>query len=104
MMGLRELEIETLLPFEPNKYVYQMFGIRHNFKDDLIVFLKSKGISTGCHYTPLHMQPLFRDFKGTCPVAEKIYPTMITLPLHVGLTSDEIDYIILSLKEFKHLS
>ena len=102
MDGLEKLNIEPLLPFKPKKFVYQMFGIRHTSRDDLIVFLKSKGIATGCHYTPLHMQPLFKQFQGDCPNAEKIYPSMITLPLHVGLSSKDISYILSCLNEFSN--
>jgi perosamine synthetase len=101
MAGIRNLRISNLLPFEPKKYVYQMFGIRSDRKEDLILYLKSKGIPTGCHYTPLHMQPLFRDFGGDCPVAEREYYRMITLPLHFDLTDKEIDFIINALCDFE---
>ena len=70
-------------------------------KDELIIYLKSKGIATGCHYTPLHTQPLFADFSGPCPVAEEEYLKMITLPLHAELTNEEVRYIITSLNFFE---
>jgi len=47
--------IEPLLPFDPEKYVYQMFGIRSKNRDELMIHLKSQGIVTGFHYTPLSM-------------------------------------------------
>ena len=57
--GINDLKtIKPLLPYEPEKYVYQMFGVRTERKEELIIYLKSKGIATGCHYTPLTMQPL----------------------------------------------
>ncbi|MEW6506949.1 MAG: DegT/DnrJ/EryC1/StrS family aminotransferase [Bacteroidota bacterium] len=93
--------IKPLLPYEPEKYVYQMFGIRAERKDDLIIYLKSKGIATGCHYTPLTIQPLFRPYANTCLVAETEYYKMITLPFHADLTSEEIDYIVNALIEWE---
>ena len=49
-----------------------MFGVRCKLRDDLIIFLKSKGIATGCHYTPLTLQPLFRkNGLGKCNYIEK---------------------------------
>ena len=60
--------------------------------------LKSNGIATGCHYTPLNMQPLFKKYSTNCPIAENEYMRMITLPLHVDITFDEIDYIIDKIK------
>ena len=60
MKGIEDLKsIKPLLPFEPEKYNYQMFGVRAEKRDDLMV-LKSKGIATGCHYTPLSSQPFLR--------------------------------------------
>lgn len=100
--GIKNLKnIKPLLPYEPDKYVYQMFGIRTEQKEELIIYLKSKGIATGCHYTPLTMQPLFKPFASPCPKAENEYFKMITLPLHVDLRDEEIDYIIENLKIYK---
>lgn len=102
LVGLENLKtIKPLLPFEPDKYVYQMFGVRVEKKEELIIYLKSKGIATGCHYTPLTMQPLFKPFPGKCPVAEREYHKMITLPLHADLTEEETDFIIDHLKHFE---
>lgn len=93
--GIKDITgIEPLLPFEPEKYPYQMFGIRTDMRDELMIFLKSKGIATGCHYTPLSKQPLFAKFGTTCPYIEKESGRFITLPLHADLTVSEIDYIL----------
>lgn len=94
-------DIKPLLPYEPDKYVYQMFGVRTDKKDDLILYLKSKGIATGCHYTPLTMQPLFKPYATPCPVAENEYYKMITLPLHADLNDEESTYILAALKNFE---
>lgn len=92
--------IEPLLPFEPENYDYQMFGIRAEKKVEIIIYLKSKGIATGCHYTPLTMQPLFKPFASKCQVAENEYSKMITLPLHADLKNEEVEYIIEYLIKF----
>ena len=84
--------IDPLVPFEPDNYVYQMFGIRVDDRDDMIVYLKSKGIATGCHYTPLSIQPLFKRWGLNCPYIEKQINRCITLPLHTGLTEEEVHY------------
>ena len=96
--GIRELEgVDPLLPYEPDKYVYQMFGIRADHRDDLMIHLKSKGIATGCHYTPLSMQPLFRQYDGDCSYIEKEHTRFITLPMHADLTDEEVDYVLANL-------
>jgi len=96
--GLDGIEgVKPLLPFEPEEYPYQMFGIRTERRDDLMIFLKSRGIATGCHYTPLSIQPLFSQFGKNCPFIEQENSKFITLPLHADLNDDEIDYICSSI-------
>ena len=85
--------VAPLLPFEPRAYSYQMFGIRADKRDQLMVFLKSKGIATGCHYTPLSLQPLFAQWGHSAPYVEKEHERFITLPLHADLTLDEVRYV-----------
>lgn len=99
--GIEDIEgIKPLLPFEPEKYVYQMFGIRSDKRDDLMIYLKSKGIATGCHYTPLTAQPLFKPYAKDCDYIENEANKFITLPLHADLTNEEVNYVIKYLKEF----
>ncbi len=99
--GIKDIKgIEPLLPFEPDKYVYQMFGLRAEKRDELMIYLKSKGIATGCHYTPLSQQPLFKNFAKDCNYIEKEAKKFITLPLHAELRDDEVEFILESLKKF----
>lgn len=101
MDGVKNVEgVKPLLPFESDKYVYQMFGIRAEKRDDLMLYLKSKGIATGCHYTPLSVQPLFKEWGYNCPFIENEADKFITLPLHADLTDEEVDYIIENIKNF----
>lgn len=99
--GIENIQgIQSLLPFEPEKYVYQMFGLRAEKRDELMMYLKSKGIATGCHYTPLTQQPLFKPYAKDCDYIENEAHKFITLPLHAELTNDEVNYVIKHLKKF----
>ena len=91
--------VVPLLPFVPEKYVYQMFGIRVDRRDDMMIHLKSKGVATGCHYTPLSVQPLFAPWGGNCPYIENEVNRFITLPLHADLRDDEVSYVVDSICE-----
>lgn len=101
MDGIKGINgIIPLLPFEPETYPYQMFGIRTDQRNALMVFLKSKGIANGCHYTPLSIQPLFQEYGKNCPFIEKEADRFITLPLHADLEDEEVEYIIRNLSQF----
>lgn len=101
--GLIGIEgVMPLLPYEPEKYPYQMFGIRAEKRDEMMIWLKSKGIATGCHYTPLSLQPLFKPYSYGCEFVEKEADKFITLPLHADLTDEEVQYVITHIKSFLH--
>jgi perosamine synthetase len=92
--------VMPLLPYEPENYVYQMFGIRSDRRDELMIYLKSNGIATGCHYTPLSIQPLFKEWGNSCPYIENEANKFITLPLHADLTNEEVEYVVEKIREF----
>jgi len=101
MAGIVNLKnIQSLLPYEPHKYSYWIFGVRCQKRDDLVNFLKSRGIATGVHYMPLTKHPLFRPFQNNCRKAEEIWNSFVTLPLFVDLTNKQIDYVLNALIEF----
>ena len=78
-----------------------MFSIRKENLDELMIYLKSKGIATACHYTPLTLQPLFKPFAKDCKFIEKEADKFITLPLHADLTNEEVEYMINELEKFE---
>lgn len=105
MEGIADVPgVEPLLPFEPDNYCYQMFGVRADRRNELIVHLKSNGIATGCHYTPLSLQPLFSPWGHNCPFIEPEHNRFITLPLHADLTDEEVDYVVENIKAFESVN
>jgi dTDP-4-amino-4,6-dideoxygalactose transaminase len=72
-------------------------------RDELIRFLRSKGIGSAFHYLPLHLSPMGRQFgyqEGECPVTEDISGRLIRLPFHNALTRDEQERVISAIAEF----
>jgi len=93
--------VAPLLPFEPERYCYQMFGIRADRRDALMIHLKALGIATGCHYTPMSLQPLFAPWGHNCPYIEAEHHRFITLPLHADLSDAEVDYVVQGIRGFQ---
>ena len=69
-------------------------------RNRLIDFLKEKGIDTGIHYIPNHIQSFFRKFRVKLPVTEKLYKEILTLPLYYGMSDKDVLHVINSVKEF----
>jgi len=63
--------------------------------------MKEKGIATGVHYLPVHLQPYYRRmFNYHLPNAETVWKQLLTLPLYPDLTDQEVDYVIEMIAKF----
>jgi perosamine synthetase len=72
-------------------------------REDLQGKLKEAGIPTGVHYPRgLHQQPIFIEEFGeqNLPVTEKLSKTILALPVHHGLTIEQVEHITTTLKSF----
>lgn len=99
--GIQECRhIRPLLPYELKDAAYWLFGVRCNRRDDLIIYLKQKGIATGVHFLPLPFHPLFRDHDEPIPAAKEVWQTILTLPLFPDMTDTEVDYVIDAICQF----
>ena len=67
-------------------------------RDDIVESLSNLGIGTSVHFIPVHHQPYFRRLLGPdecskLPVADQIFPQLLSLPLHPGLTSSDVERV-----------
>lgn len=96
-----------LPPASSNEYehIYHVFAIRCKERDRLEKYLSDNGIGTVKHYPiPIHLQEAYADLKipkGSLPVAESISGTILSLPMFIGLTDGEIDYITDCINKFE---
>ena len=64
--------------------------------------LRRKGIGVNVHYIPVHTQPYYESMgfkKGDFPLAENYYHRAISIPLYFGLTLEQQDQVVESLKQ-----
>ncbi len=85
-------------------HVWHLFVIRCEERDRLRAYLAEKGIGTNVHYPiPMHLQKAFSDMgfqKGAFPIAEKLSETILSLPLYIGMSDEEIAYVADALNAF----
>jgi dTDP-4-amino-4,6-dideoxygalactose transaminase len=67
-------------------------------RDDVVESLRELGIGTSVHFIPVHHQPYFRRLLGPdecskLPIADQIFPQLLSLPLHPGLTSSDVERV-----------
>jgi len=69
-------------------------------RETLVEFLKEKGIGTGIHYIPNHLQPFFKPFTTSLPVTEQIGEEILTLPLYYDMTKEQVSVVIEAVRDF----
>ncbi len=83
--------------------VWAQYTLRVKNRDDLQLKLKNYGIPTLIFYpVPLHLQECFKylGYKQGCfSISEKASKEVISIPMNPFLTNDQIDYVILKIKE-----
>jgi UDP-4-amino-4,6-dideoxy-N-acetyl-beta-L-altrosamine transaminase len=69
----------------------------------LFMYLRDNGIGVQIHYTPVHLQPFYRNLgftAGDFPQAEDYATSCMSLPLYPGLLESDITYIVDLLNKF----
>lgn len=77
-----------------------IFRVLNDKRDQIMDFLKEKGVGTGVHYMANHMQPYFLRYATPLPVTEKVCNEILTLPLYYDMKDSEIDLVIKSVVDF----
>ena len=70
-------------------------------RDHILRALRAENINANIHYLPLHLHPYFRrtfGFQiGDFPASEKIYSSIITLPLFPKMSDEDVQSVIQAL-------
>ncbi len=96
------------LPPRPSKDlepVYHQYAILTKKRNELKAHLGSRNVGVGVHYDiPIHLQPVYRDLygykEGMLPVTERLCREVLTLPMFVDITDEQVKYVVESIREF----
>lgn len=59
--------------------------------------LRARKVGVSVHFIPVHLHPYYRDAwgyqRGDLPRAEAFYDTCVSLPLHPGLSDEDVAYV-----------
>jgi len=101
--GLKDVN-GIITPFvKPNaKHVFHQYTIKIDgfrlTRDKLVEHLKTNGVGCGVYYPkPLHLHPWFANLgykEGDFPVSEMLSKNVLSLPVHPGLSKEDINKII----------
>jgi len=85
-------------------HAYHLYVIRLDLTklraDRAMIFsaLRAEGIGVNVHYVPVHLHPYYRERLGTkpgqCPLAEKAYEEILSLPIFPRMTDTDIQDVV----------
>ena len=96
LRGVRHLPIDYD-ESAPHIYVVRVGDGR---RDALMQHLAGDGIETGVNYVPNHLHPYFEKPGVVLPVTDQVYDEILTLPLHCGLSDDDVAQVIAAVQMF----
>jgi dTDP-4-amino-4,6-dideoxygalactose transaminase len=97
------------VPRDEGSPVHQ-YAVRHPRRDAIRAALAERGIETGIYYpAPLDRQPALSHYGrgpnpalgglGKCPVADEICASIFALPVHEGLSDEEVSAVLAAAHE-----
>lgn len=66
-------------------------------RNEIYKALNAENIGLQVHYIPVYYHPYYQGLgyhKGICPIAEKLYEEIITIPLYYSLTDEDVESVI----------
>jgi dTDP-4-amino-4,6-dideoxygalactose transaminase len=101
--GLREIDELTLPHFDDSKIeeVFQNYVIRTPKRDALFDYLKDKGVETLIHWRkPYYSYASLNIEDRGFPETEAISKEVLSLPMNVEISDEEVDYVVSSIRSF----
>ena len=82
--------IPTATGCESSRHLFQVL-VDH--RDELIVALNDNAVYPGVHYRDNTEYSMYQYAGGTCPRAREISRKILSLPLHLRMTKNDVDHV-----------
>lgn len=94
--AFREVPRINCLPINYDEVAPHIYVVRvkDGRRDSLMDYLKNLDIETGINYIPNHLHTFYANKAVSLPETEKAYREILTLPLHFGLSDDDVVMVI----------
>jgi dTDP-4-amino-4,6-dideoxygalactose transaminase len=83
--------VEVALDCESSRHLYQILV---NNRDELMIALNEAEIFPGVHYYDNTRYKMYNYAFGTCPKAHKASDEILSLPMHIRMTKNDVHYIV----------
>ena len=91
-------------------HAYHLYVVRFELpkakKEDVFAALRAEGIGVNVHYIPVHLHPYYQKNLGTkpglCPVAERAYEQIVSLPMFPAMSDQDVGDVIEAVGKVAH--
>ena len=84
-------------------YIIQLdLDVIRGTQKEIFEALHAENIGVMVHYLPVYLHPYYRSLgyqKGLCPIAEKVYNRMISLPIFPLMTEADVEDVVKALRK-----
>lgn len=82
-------------------YVVRLVGASEEQRDRVYRGLREARYGVNVHYKPVYQHSFYRQRipDAACPVAERVYPELLTLPLYPAMDETDVDEVVAALTE-----
>ena len=80
----------------PSRHLYQ---VRVEHRDEVMLALNQTNIFPGMHYRDNTLYRMYESGRDTCPLAHAASDQIISLPMHMRLTAEQVQYVAAQLKQ-----
>lgn len=90
------------LPETESGWHLYIVQIKNHDRKKVFETLRDRGIGVNVHYIPVYMHPYYQEHGYAdvhCRNAEEVYRNIISLPLYPGLSIEQQEYVIRTLKD-----
>lgn len=92
--NLKDTADITIVPIapgcEPSRHLFQILV---DNRDELILALNENGVYPGVHYRDNTEYGMYQYANGTCPHAHEVSGRLLSLPLHLRMTKNDVDRV-----------
>ena len=97
------IEIPKQAEYSNSAYHLYVIKVDKSVRKALFEYLRANNIGVNVHYIPVYTFPYYREHgyeNVKCENAEKLYESIISIPIYYDLSDEEQDYVIDKIKEF----
>ncbi|HOX66039.1 MAG TPA: DegT/DnrJ/EryC1/StrS family aminotransferase, partial [Thermotogota bacterium] len=105
LAGVEGVRAPVIAPFTTRVswFVYVVTLAEGIDRDRLIVYLQERGVQSRNYFTPIHLQPFYKERfgyrEGMLPITENLSKRTLAIPFYNNLTEEDQEYVVHSLKE-----